>query len=124
MLRTASCPAILAGLIAVRSTRAQHLEPKDLAHLGRARIGQNGASDIDGWDGTITAIPLLDTQRSRFVFVDIDLGIRNILLVQEPLGYTAVASPRRGIDCHCDGHAVSFSLSVIAQRARSLIKLT
>ncbi len=46
------------------------------------------------------------------------------MLVQEPLGDTAVASPRRGIDRHRDGHALSFSVSVISQRASNLIELT
>jgi hypothetical protein len=45
------------------------------------------------------------------------------MLVQEPLGDTAVASPRRGIDRHCYGHALSFSLVVISQRACYLIQL-
>ena len=100
------------------------LEPKSLAHLGWTGVGQNGASDIDRRDRAITAIPLLDAQRGRFVLINIDLGIRDILLVQEPLGDTAVASPRRGVDRHRYGHALSFSLSVIAHRTCYVIKLT
>jgi hypothetical protein len=46
------------------------------------------------------------------------------MLVQEPLGDTAIASPRRGIDRHRYGHALSFSLSVISQRAGYLVKPT
>ena len=99
------------------------LEPKNLAHLGWTGVGQNGASDIDRRDRAITAIPLLDAQRGRFVLINIDLGIRDIILVQEPLGDTAVASPRGGIDCHYYSHVLSFSLGVISQRTCHLIKL-
>ena len=91
---------------------AQHLEPKNLAQLGWTGIGQNGAIDINRRDGAIATIPLLDAQSSRFVLVDIDLAIRDTMLVQEPLGDTAVASPRRGIDRHRYSHALSPSHSV------------
>ena len=103
---------------------AQHLEPKSLAQLGWAGVGQNGATDIDRWDHAIAAVPLLDALGSLFVLVDIDLSIRDIMLVQEPLGDTAVASPRRGIDRHRYGHVLSFSLSVISQHTCCLIKPT
>ena len=114
----------MAGQLAVRSTCAQYLEPKSLAQLGWAGVGQNGATDIDRWDHAIAAVPLLDAQGSLFVLVDIDLSIRDIMLGQEPLGDLAISSPRRGIDRHRDGHGLSFSLSVISQRAGYLIKLT
>ena len=91
--------------------------------MGWTGVGQNGASDINGRDGAIAAIPLLDTQRGRFVLVNINLTIRDMLLVQEPLGDTAVASPRRGIDGHRYSHAVSFLLSVISQCAGYVIQL-
>ena len=100
------------------------LKPERLAQLGWTGVGQDGTVDVDRRDRAIAAIPLLDTQSSLLVLVDIDLGIRDIMLVQEPLGDTAVASPRRGIDRHRDGHALSFSLSVISQRAGYLIQLT
>jgi len=80
-----------------------------LAQLGWTRIGQDGAIDIDRRDGAIAAVPLLDAQGGRVVLVDINLAIRDIMLVQEPLGDTAVASPRGGVDRHRCGHAVSFS---------------
>ena len=92
--------------------------------MGWTRVSQNGTIDIDRWDHPIAAVPLLDAQGSLFVLVDIDLGIRDIMLSQEPLGDTAVASPRRRIDRHRYGHALSFSLGVISQRAGYLIKLT
>ena len=101
----------------------QYLEPKDLTQLGWTGVGQNGAIDIERRDHTIAAVPLLDAQSGVFVLVDIDLSIRDIMLVQEPLGDTAVASPRRGIDRHRYGHDLSFSLGVISQHACCLIKL-
>ena len=85
------------------------LEPKNLAYLGRAWIGKNSTIDINGRDDSIPAIPPFDTQGSLFVLVNIDLGIGDVLLVQEPLGDTTVASPRSGIDRHRCGHARSFS---------------
>ena len=85
------------------------LEPKDLAHLGRAGVGQNRAIDINRRDDTIPTVPAFDTQGSLFVLVDINLGIGDVLLVQEPLGDTAVASPRGGIDRHRCSHTVSFT---------------
>ena len=103
--------------------RSSCLEPKDLTQLGWTRIGQNGTTDIDCRDHAIAAVPLLDAQGSLFILIDIDLSIRNIMLVQEPLGDTAVASPRRGIDRHCSGHALSFSLGVISQRTCYLVQL-
>src|SRR5712691_205232 len=42
------------------TSRAQHLEPKDLAQLGWTGIGQNSTTYIDRWDHAIAAVPLLD----------------------------------------------------------------
>ena len=69
------------------------LQPKHLAQLRRAGIGHNGATNIDGRDGAVAVVPLLNTQGRGFVIVNIDLGIRHMVFVQEPLGDAAVASP-------------------------------
>jgi hypothetical protein len=61
--------------------------------LSRAGVGEDGPINIDGWNRAIAVIPLLDTQRSILVNFDVNFSIGDIMLIQEPLGDAAVASP-------------------------------
>ena len=61
--------------------------------MSRTGVGQDCPIDIDGWNRAIAVIPLLDTQRSILVNFDVNFSIGDIMLIQEPLGDAAVASP-------------------------------
>jgi len=61
--------------------------------LSRAGVGKDCAINIDGWNRAIAVIPLLDPQRSIFVSFDVNLSVGDMMLIQEPLGDAAVASP-------------------------------
>ena len=56
-------------------------------------VGEDRPINIDGWNRAIAVIPLLDTQRSILVRFDVNFSIGDIVLIQEPLGDAAVASP-------------------------------
>ena len=61
--------------------------------MSRTGVGEDRPIDIDGWNRAIAVIPLLDTQRRILIHFDVNLSIGDIMLIQEPLGDTAVASP-------------------------------
>src|SRR4029450_329573 len=80
-------------LRADRSPLLFRLESKNLAQLSRAGVGKDCPINIDGWNRAIAVIPLLDTQCSILVRFDVNFSIKDIMLIQEPLGDAAIASP-------------------------------
>ena len=76
--------------------------------MSRAGVGEDRPVNIDGWDRAIAVIPLLDAARRILVRFDVNLTVGDIMLIQEPLGDAAVASPGGRIDRHRCRHALSF----------------
>ena len=75
--------------------------------MSRAGVGEDRPINIDGWNRATAVIPLLDTQRSILVRFDVNFSIGDIVLIQEPLGDAAVASPWGRIDRHRCRHTLA-----------------